>query len=382
LLPVQWHDRRLGEWLALGVAGAAALSLLVLREASGQDVPGLDVLPVLVAGLFLGMRAGLVTAGLVFIVMVLLRQAAGVGGPSLMSEEGLPSLLVLLVIGGAFGVVRDFGMQLRGALTDRDRAEEELRRTSDLLKDEEGRRRYLLHRLAWAAEDERTRIAADIHDGPIQQLVALNLRLDSLVRRLAGRGSDQALLLEAIGEGLRAEIRDLRRLTIQLRPPALLERGLEAALREHAEGIRRQSGLRCSIEWDVDKPIPAALETVLYRVAQEGIRNVVKHAKTARARLAVHREGTSIVLVLEDYGVGFEAAHPRGPGEEGGYGLESMRSRVVMAGGHVQVRSRPGEGTHLRLSLPIREAPQDSLTITYVEPRAAMATDRSAKDRA
>jgi PAS domain S-box-containing protein len=238
-------------------------------------------------------------------------------------------------------------------ITERKIAEEALQLTMEKLQAASDERRSLLDRTVRAAEEERIRVAAELHDGPVQHLTALDLRLESLRTRLE-RGTARASgdSAERIQERLREEIRGLRRMMTELRPPALDERGLDAALRDYVGGVAKETGLMCSVESSMDGRLPPALDTILYRVAQEAVTNVVKHAKARDVRIALEGTNGKVQLDIRDDGVGFDVDHAWTKVGEGHFGLVGMRERVAAAGGSLRVDSRPGAGTHILVSLP------------------------------
>lgn len=242
-------------------------------------------------------------------------------------------------------------------VTDRKRADQELKQTVEVLRRTDGERRRLLDGVVRATEEERMRIAADLHDGPIQRLTALDYRLESLVARLQpGDPTAPEERLRQVQDGLRREIGGLRTMMIQLRPPALDELGIEAALADHARAVEEQSGVLCTIDTHLVERLDPAQETVLYRVVQEALTNVVKHARAERIWLSLRGDNGSVVLEVRDDGVGFEPAQAGGAAGGTHFGLMTMRERVEMLGGTWSIQTRPGVGTRVRAVVPRRRA--------------------------
>lgn len=199
-----------------------------------------------------------------------------------------------------------------------------------------------------AQEIERRRLAGDIHDGISQRLVTLSYRLDAAAR---------AVEPDAVAEQL-AAARELVTLTLQearaaisgLRPPVLDDLGLSGGLASLARSIPR-------IPIDVDLAetrVPDHIELALYRIAQECLQNVVKHAEAERARLTFAVEDGVARLEIVDDGKGFDTfEHPLGSDEMGGYGLLSMAERAEIVGGRLNIRSRPGAGTTVIATIPL-----------------------------
>lgn len=199
-----------------------------------------------------------------------------------------------------------------------------------------------------AQELERRRLAGDIHDGISQRLVTLSYRLDAAAR---------AVEPHAVAEQL-AAARELVALTLQearaaisgLRPPVLDDLGLSGGLASLARSIPR-------VEIDVDLAetrVPDHIELALYRIAQECLQNVVKHAEADRARLTFAVDDGVARLEIVDEGKGFDTfEHPLGSDEMGGYGLLSMAERAEIVGGRLHIRSRPGAGTTVTAVIPL-----------------------------
>ena len=219
----------------------------------------------------------------------------------------------------------------------------------------EAERRHLLDQTMHAAEQERTRIAAELHDGPIQRLSVLSYDLERARQRVLGNPAAVARLEHAQAE-LSAEVQGLRELMMSLRPPALDEVGLEAALRDQVGAFTRHSGVDCSVRVSLAHRLGGELETIVYRVAQEALLNVTKHAQAKQLWLELEGQGNRVHLCIRDDGVGFD---PMGGSElmrDGHFGLVAMRERVEMAGGRFQLESRPGAGVLVKVSFDLPSA--------------------------
>jgi signal transduction histidine kinase len=214
-------------------------------------------------------------------------------------------------------------------------------------------RRRLLEQAIAAAERERVLVANDLHDGPLQRLTSLTFKLERAVGRLRrGDAAAAAELVGAVQRGLADEIASIRQVMRALRPPVLEERGLGAALREHALALEGAGGPRLTVETDLASRPSREVEIVLYRVAQEAMANALKHAAASNVWVSVLSEDGTARLVVRDDGVGFEPRETAELVREGHYGLASMRERVEMAGGALTISSRPGAGTTLEAVLP------------------------------
>jgi signal transduction histidine kinase len=228
-------------------------------------------------------------------------------------------------------------------------------------------RRRLLGRVLQAAEDERTRIAHDLHDGPVQQLAVLNYdifrarkRLNELLGRADAKGLTQELqgtdaVLEGVEKGLGEETRVLRHLMSALRPPVLDNRGFAEALDEHVHRFEQEHGVDVDVGLGLDERLAPELETILYRIVQESLTNVVKHAQARHVSVTVDQPDDSTVRLRVRYdGVGFDASQAAQLLREGHFGLAGMRERASLVGGSLEVGSMPGHGTTVEAKLPSR----------------------------
>lgn len=220
-------------------------------------------------------------------------------------------------------------------------------READLSSGSAGR---LLARLVRAVEDERSRMASEIHDGPVQSLSGVTLRLATVRDLLAGNRLAQAdVVLASLCEQLAGEVSSLRRFMVDLRPPALDRLGLLEALAQHGERFERETGVRFVLRGSPGPRLPAARELVIYRIVQEALINVAKHAhaKTVVVTLEADAAGRG-VLEIEDDGVGFPSAQTdRLPA--GHFGIVSMRERAEMVGAELEVKSSPGAGATVQV---------------------------------
>jgi PAS domain S-box-containing protein len=225
-----------------------------------------------------------------------------------------------------------------GVATARSMAEERLQNTID------------------AAEQERSRWARELHDETLQALAVLRMRLSSALRE---ETDDQLhATSQAAVEQIDDEIVKLRRLITELRPASLDTIGLEAALQALAE--QHQHGTNLDVDCYLElprgeeaRPTPV-LETAVYRLVQEALNNVAKHAMARRAELTVRSSRNAIEIEIKDNGVGFEPSLVRE-----GFGLVGMRERAALLGGTLDVRSTRGSGTRVRAAIPLNTRADD-----------------------
>jgi signal transduction histidine kinase len=213
----------------------------------------------------------------------------------------------------------------------------------------------LLQRLVAAQEDERARIARDLHDQLGQQLTVLRLTLergeaDLLARSISAGACTTALaLVEKIQK-------DVNFLGWQLRPGALDEHGLSAALPRFVAQWAASSGLRAEYRGVTlaGGQLSKDAEVTFYRVAQEALNNVAKHAAALRVDVVLAASASAVTMVIEDDGIGFDPA-ARAAGS-GGFGVPGMRERAALVGATLQIESAPGEGTGVFLRCPVAAA--------------------------
>jgi two-component system, NarL family, sensor kinase len=208
-------------------------------------------------------------------------------------------------------------------------------------------------------EAERRRMAADIHDGISQRLLSLAFHLDAAAGSLTGAPQFAAAQLVRARELADLTLDEARAAVFDLRPPVLDDLGLADGLASLARSI---PSVQVTVEAD-ECPLPEHVEIALYRIAQEALQNVVKHAGSARAELELISEPGAVCLRITDHGTGFEpgqaSATSTGPGGTGpagavvpGYGLRSMTERAELVGGTLEVRSRLGRGTTVTVRVP------------------------------
>ena len=213
--------------------------------------------------------------------------------------------------------------------------------------------RALSVRLSELEENARRRLSAELHDRVGQSLVALGLTLHLVRGQLAATGADAlvARMDEALGvaDDIAAEVRNVM---VELRPPVLDDFGLLAALRSHAVRFAATTGLAADVLGEEPSPrLPLIVETALFRVVQEALTNVTRHAQARRVTINLEPMANSVRLTLTDDGLGFTPQRPRRLGERPRWGLLTMRERVETVGGTMQIVSAPSQGTRIILEV-------------------------------
>ena len=240
----------------------------------------------------------------------------------------------------------------RGVMTDisaQKEAEEKLRWSLEVLRRSNQQRRELMERLEHAQEEERRRIAADIHDDSIQELSAMDLRLQMLAMQ---GGADIAAVGE-LHESVSGTIEKLRHLLFELRPTALDREGLVGALRVYLEHLGSETGIDTELHAEglVEEP-PPDLRATLFRLAQEALANVRKHSNAPWVQVVVVTVGAGVSLTVSDNGEGFDPGSLTAP-RPGHLGLSTVIERAEVAGGWCRVASAPGAGTTVELWVPL-----------------------------
>lgn len=248
-------------------------------------------------------------------------------------------------------------------ITARKRAEEALQRTNAELETRvqertaelqqlSQARHALLQQLVTVQEDERRRIARDLHDSLGQFLSALNLRMWMVEQTMdmdAEVMEDMRQLHQLVGD----IERELDRLTMELRPPALDDFGLPEAIRRYAEEWGRTTGIPVDVYASVaeGERLEFTAETAVYRIVQEALTNVLKHARASAVSIVLERQRSDLRLAVEDNGIGFDLQAVRSGGR---LGLVGIRERAALAGGWMEIETAPNAGTTLYVQIPVQ----------------------------
>ncbi len=204
-----------------------------------------------------------------------------------------------------------------------------------------------------AQEEERRRVAREIHDGPAQALASMAMRLELCEKALDGEPEKARGEIADLKEMARSSLQDVRKIIFDLRPMALDDLGLVPAIRTYVAAFEDRTGVRVELRvLGEEKRLSPPLEIAIYRLIQESLANVAKHANTSEAWVNLEVTSNCVRLVIKDKGAGFD---PGSVSQTGGerFGLMGMKERVAMFGGEIDVRSRPGDGTKIAIAVPL-----------------------------
>ena len=215
-------------------------------------------------------------------------------------------------------------------------------------------RRQLLAKTISAQEEERKRLARELHDDSAQTLTAVLMTLKTAEDALpaASHGARQAM--DRSRSQLEVALREIRKAIVDLRPSALDDLGLAAAVRSYADEHLRPLGIKVALEIGGDEQrATGAAATAIFRIVQEAVNNVARHSGARRARIALEFGPSAVLTVVQDDGAGFDPESFRQPQESGrGLGLLGMRERAELFGGDVEIESGAGQGTSVRVRIP------------------------------
>lgn len=271
-------------------------------------------------------RASLLLAGLF----------AAVAGATFLLDEGFPGALgQIFVYGAAYLLVAGFNINLLRL--------EEARRESEA---------YAAQVEELAVVEERNRLARELHDSVTQTLFGMTFTAETARARLASSPEEVPPLLDRLQEDAASALAEMRALVYELRPARAAGDSLASALREHAALLQRQHGLVVDVTAAGEEYLTPVQAHRLFRVAQEALNNVVKHAGVASAQVDLRFSPEQVALTVADQGQGFDPSAAAGSG----VGLQSMRERVESLGGRLTVVSQPGQGTRIQAVVPLNSS--------------------------
>jgi signal transduction histidine kinase len=217
----------------------------------------------------------------------------------------------------------------------------------------EKERQTLLVRLVQAQEEERRRIGGEVHDDSVQKMTAVGIRIEALRKRVSD--PEVVASIDELHRSVRLSIARLRHMLFELRPPSLDRDGLATALREYLQQAGPDVGFSCSIQNGLHREPPIEVRTTAYRIAQEALANVRKHARASRVEVRLEQRDGGFITRIEDDGRGFDDPAVE-TGRPGHRGIATMRERAELAGGWLQIETTSGlagEGETLAGRRPI-----------------------------
>jgi signal transduction histidine kinase len=229
----------------------------------------------------------------------------------------------------------------------------ELARVNAALREREQQLARLYEKVVTAQEDERRRLARELHDETSQSLAVLVMGLDAAAAAI--RGGQTPRLEEVKALAVRT-IEEIHRLILDLRPSVLDDLGLLSAIRWYAERYLQPRGISARCEFEkLERRLPPAFETAVFRVCQEAMTNIARHAQAETVLVQVGVQGGALVVEIEDDGRGFDPSEVARQGGRPHFGLLGIRERVELLGGKVMIDSAPGRGTRLHIEVPLPE---------------------------
>lgn len=214
-------------------------------------------------------------------------------------------------------------------------------------------RQLLGRKIIQVQEEERRRVSREIHDGPAQTFSNILLKIDlceKLMNIDMNRAREETASLKQI---VRQSTKEIRKIIYNLRPMAIDDLGLEPTLRRYIEDFEADSGLTITFQVFGELQLEDTIHKLaLFRVAQEALNNVKKHAKATACTVILKRDGDQVVLMVRDNGRGFDLNRVRGS-QESGFGIMNMKERVELLSGNLKIDSMPGRGTILTVTLPL-----------------------------
>jgi signal transduction histidine kinase len=230
-------------------------------------------------------------------------------------------------------------------------AEREKRETWQKLLQTNRQLRELSGHLQNIREEERTRIAREIHDQLGQQLTVMKMDISWLNKKTAGESDEVTQKLDGLNHLLDGTVKLVRKISAELRPALLDDMGLIIAVQWHLKEFREHSGIRVVLNCSIEEPgLPDIAKTGLFRIVQESLTNVARHAGAKQVAITFHNEKEHLVLTIKDDGAGFNQQEIKAKKT---LGLLGMKERTYMIGGTYTINGTPGEGTTVTVKVPL-----------------------------
>jgi len=295
-----------------------------------------------------------VVAGLSF-SLFLVHQVRYVQNITLLVESGDRHLFWMHLIAETlmFGLGLFFVLKLVGTLLSEQQAKEELATTHERL------RQYALQVEELAAVQERNHIAREIHDALGHTLTAQNIQLQTAVKLWQQDPNRAQSFLQQAQQLAATAMQEVRRSVRALREDTPDEPPLEEAIARLAEDFHQGTGVSIATQIDVPIPIPPRITKVLYRVVQEALTNINKHAKATQVKIQISISSSNACLVVQDNGRGFDPEQ-----NKTGFGLQGIQERVAAVGGAFQLKTEPGAGCHITVQIALQSHPEFSKRLT------------------
>lgn len=225
---------------------------------------------------------------------------------------------------------------------------------SEALVQKEASRQALQKKVIYSQEEERKRVARELHDELAQRLTSIVLSLETIESKLEGSDRTNKLAISRAREIAQDSLTETRKLIGDLRPSVLDDLGLVPAIRSYAENRLHSVPCEVVVSSELPKTLPPAIETAVFRIVQEAINNIVKHARAKSARITLGVDDGKLCGSVSDDGRGFQlAGFQSSMSPDSGFGLLGMQERAELMGGNLSVRSREGLGTDILFSIPL-----------------------------
>jgi signal transduction histidine kinase len=273
--------------------------------------------------------------------------------PKAAMMEGIEAYMPAIILGGGlFSSVLLFSV-FYSVASSRSRAVAMANEMTEDLRNSTRQLQALSRRLVDAQESERRRFSRELHDQVGQNLTALSINLDILKGQLVAAGEPAHSRIEDASKLLESTAATIENVMSELRPPMLDDYGLLPALQWYANDFVRRTGIEASVSGDDGElRLGQSSEIALFRIVQEALNNVAKHAHASRVRIALARAGDEFVMTIADDGMGYGAGGHGSSRRRSGLGMVTMRERTQALGGRFEIGPAPGGGTRLTVTVP------------------------------